>query len=127
MVLGRILTQDSKKDEFISKCLTGVSDINEPYSLENKFRKIVNDLANDYSKEINRDEESFQEFKKENEYKNYVDGVEELMYKAGKVRKFTFSTVTPSTEEVKEKFQQLYDGENHGEVDTYLGKVKLTS
>ncbi len=127
MVLGRILTQDSKKDEFISKCLTGVSDINEPYSLENKFRKIVNDLANDYSKEINRDEEFFQEFKKENEYKNYVDGVEELMYKAGKVRKFTFSTVTPSTEEVKTQFKELYDGQNHGGDDTYLGKVKFTS
>ena len=127
MILGRILSQDSKKDEFINACLKGVSDINEPYSLENKFKKIVNDLAKDYSREIEKEEEFFQDFKKQNKYKDYVDGVEELMYKSGKTRKFTFSTVTPSDPAVKTQFTELYDGENHGEVDTYLGKVKLTS
>jgi hypothetical protein len=128
MVIGRIFSQDSKKDEFIDACLINVSDINEPYSLENKLKKIVNDLANDYSKEIERDEEFFQDFKKQDDYKNYVDGVEELMYKSGKVRKFTFSTVTPADDAVKEQFQQLYTtDENFGTVDTYLGKVKLTS
>jgi len=127
MVIGRIFSQDSKKDEFIDACLINVSDINEPYSLENKLKKIVNDLAKDYSKEIEKDEEFFQEFKQKDEYKNYVNGVEELMYKSGKTRKFTFSTVTPSDDEVKKQFKELYDNQNHGEVNTYLGKVKLTS
>jgi hypothetical protein len=127
MVIGRIFSQDSKKDEFIDACLINVSDINEPYSLENKLKKIVNDLAKDYSKEIERDEEFFQDFKKQDDYKNYVDGVEELMYKSGKTRKFKFSTLTPADDTVKTQFKELYDGQNHGGDDTYLGKVKLTS
>jgi phage-related tail protein len=127
MVMGRILSQDSKKDEFITYCLKNVSDDNSPYSSESKLRRIVNDLANDYSKEINREEEFFQDFKKQDVYKNYVDGVEELMYKSGKTRKFTFSTVTPANDTIKKQFKDLYDGQNHEGDDTYLGKVKLTS
>jgi hypothetical protein len=127
MVIGRIFSQDSKKDEFIDACLINVSEVDEPYSLENKLKKIVNDLAKDYSKEIEKDEEFFQKFKKQNDYKNYVDGVEELMYKSGKTRKFTFSTVTPSDPAVKEQFQQLYTDKNFGLDDTYLGKFILTS
>ena len=34
MLLGRILSQDSSKDEFINACLISVSNVNEPYSLE---------------------------------------------------------------------------------------------
>jgi hypothetical protein len=127
MVIGRIFSQDSKKDEFIDACLINVSEVDEPYSLENKLKKIVNDLAKDYSKEVEKDEEFFQDFKKQDNYKNYVDGVEELMYKSGKTRKFTFSTVTPADDTVKTQFKDLYDGQNHGGDDTYLGKVKLTS
>jgi hypothetical protein len=129
MVIGRIFSQDSKKDEFIDACLINVSDVNEPYSLENKLKKIVNDLAKDYSKEVEKDEEFFQDFKKQDNYKNYVDGVEELMYKSGKTRKFTFSTVTPAPPEVKTEIENLYNKEENTNPDplTYLGKVKLTS
>lgn len=127
MMLGRILSQNAKKEEFINACLKGVENINEPYSIQNKFKKIVNDLSSDYKNEIEKEEELFQDFKKQNEYKNYVDGVEELMYKSGKTRKFTFSTVTPSSEEVKTQFKELYDGQNHGGTYTYLGKTILTN
>jgi len=126
-VISRILSQDSKKEEFINACLISVSNVDEPYSLENKLRKIINDLANDYSKEIRKEEEFFQDFKQQNEYKNYVDGVEELMYKSGKTRKFTFSTVTPADATVEEQFTQLYSAENFGDNNTYLGKAKFTT
>jgi hypothetical protein len=129
-VMARILSDKNKKDEFINYVIKGnLVDINTPVKLRNKFEKIVDDLYDDYKKELKDEEKMFENLKKEKDYKNLTDGIEDTMYPKGKTRKFEYSTVpNPATEaNQKTEILNLYKSINVNDVvTTYKGKIKFT-
>jgi hypothetical protein len=129
-VMARILSDKNKKDEFINYVIKGnLVDINTPVKLRNKFEKIVDDLYDDYKKELKDEEKMFENLKKEKDYKNLTDGIEDTMYPKGKTRKFEYSTVpNPATEaNQKTEILNLYKSINvNDDVTTYKGKIKFT-
>jgi hypothetical protein len=109
MVMSRILTNPTKKRQFIDNVISGdLKNWKTPVSLLNKFEKIVNKLEEDYKKELNEEEKIFKDLRKKKDFKNLVDGVEEYMYPPGKTRKFEYTTVGDFTQEEKDKIINLY-------------------
>jgi hypothetical protein len=109
MVMCRILLNPTKKQQFIDKVISGdLKNWKTPVKLLTKFEKIVNDLVDIYTKEIKEEEKLFKDLRKNKNFKNLVDGVEEFMYPPGKVRKYNYTTVGAFTQEEKDKITNLY-------------------
>ena len=109
MVMSRILTNPTKKQQFINSIIDGsLKNWKEPVSLLNKFEKIVNKLEKEYEKELKGEEKIFKDLRKDKIFKNLTDGVEEFMYVSGKPRKFEYSTIGEFTQVEKDKIINLY-------------------
>ena len=110
LLMSRVLTDKNRKDEFINFVLKGnIANYNTPVNLRNKFEKAVNNLEKIYSKELELEKKSFNEMKNTPRYKNLTDGITDIMYPAGKLRKFTYSTVPEGDEAAKkQKIIDLY-------------------
>jgi len=128
MIIGRILSNSNTKENFISSIISDtLTSVDEPYNLQNKFKNITNDLARDYKKEVEKGDDLFKDFKGDNNYIEYKDGLDVKMFPAGKTRKFSYTTVG-GTEQQKTEIQNLYKSENtNNDTSTYLGKVKFNN
>jgi len=108
-IISRIFYDDNKKEDFKTK-ITNES----PDKLKRKFSKIVNDLAKDYSSEIDDEEKKFKKLRNSKEYKDLTDGITDKLYVKGKTRKFNYTTVpNPQTyDNQKQSVINLYKTDN---------------
>jgi hypothetical protein len=113
LIMGRILTDKTKKDDFIRSVIKGnLTGVKSPVNFKNKFEKIVNEWENKSTKQINVDEKKFDKVKKSKKYKDYTKNLKDDTYKKGKVRKFNYTTVKDQAKvqtqetKIKELYQQ---------------------
>ena len=127
LIIARILQDSNKKENFKNAIIKGdLVNVSDPTKLKNKFDSIVDDLAKEYVKELDKEEELYEDFKDSNDYKDFVDDLDEKMYPKGKTRKFNYTTVPgPNNATQSEDIKKLYDGQNHGENTTYLDNAKF--
>jgi len=129
LVMARILDDRTKRQEFVDSVIKGdLVNVKDPQKLKKKFENIVDDLEKEYSKELKAEEKLYKDFKKSSEFKDYSEGLDEKLYPKGKTRKFNYTTVpAPNKDEQSTAIKELYDGQNHGEDATYIGKIKFNS
>ena len=96
MVISRILDNKNKKQEFISTLTKGTSVSKNQF--KNKLEKVVEKLQNKYSKELRKEEKLFEKFRKNKEFKKFVDEPQQILFPKGKTRKFDYTTVAGSNE-----------------------------
>jgi hypothetical protein len=111
LIMGRILTNKTKKDDFIKSVIKGnLTTVKSPVNFKNKFEKIVNEWENKSTKQFNVDEKKFDQVKKNKKYKDYTKNLKDDTYKKGKVRKFNYTTVKDQAKvQVQEtKIKELY-------------------
>ena len=104
MVISRILDNKNKKQEFISTLTKGTSVSKNQF--KNKLEKVVEKLQNKYSKELRKEEKLFEKFRKNKEFKKFVDEPQQILFPKGKTRKFTYTTV-PGTNDTSQKAEIL--------------------
>jgi hypothetical protein len=106
MVICRILTDSAKLDAFQTDLNNGFEGDNQ---LVRRINRIVDDVASRYKKQIREEEKYMKDFKKVQDYKKFVDGLDDEMYIKGKLRKFNYNT-TPNTDVQTngEKIKDLY-------------------
>jgi Txe/YoeB family toxin of Txe-Axe toxin-antitoxin module len=106
--MARILSDKNKKDEYINYVIKGdLAITKDPANLKNKFEKVVNNLSDDYRKELKDEEKLFDKLKKTPEFKSLTVGLEDVMYPKGKTRKLTYTTVPLTDASIVKKQGQL--------------------
>jgi hypothetical protein len=129
LIISRIFNDKNKLEEFKKYVIKGdLLKVKDPVNLQNKFDKITDNLAKKYSKELKEEEVKFEKFKKNKEYTNYIDGIEEKMYPKGKTRKFEYTTVPDPAKEPTQKTEisNLYKTVNVDTTkSTFNGKIKF--
>jgi hypothetical protein len=110
LLMARVITDKNKRDEFINFVIKGsIANYNSPVSLRNKFEKAVDNLEKIYSKELEAEKNKFNQFKNSSKFKNLTDGITDIMYSTGKLRKFDYTTVPgPNNETQKQNIIDLY-------------------
>lgn len=113
MVLSRILTDKNKKRQFVDSIIKGeeLKTWKTPVNLQNKFEKIINNLDDDYTKELKKEENLFKDLRKDKNFKVLIDGLTTKMYEPKKPRKLNYTTVGNFTAE-ESKIQNLYNSQN---------------
>lgn len=107
-IMARILSDKNKKDEYINYVIKGdLATTKDPVNLKNKFEKVVNNLSDDYRKELKDEEKLFDKLKKTPEFKSLTVGLEDVMYPKGKTRKLTYTTVPLTDAAIVKKQGQL--------------------
>ena len=107
-IMARILSDKNKKDEYINYVIKGdLATTKDPVNLKNKFEKVVNNLSDDYRKELKDEEKLFTNLKKTPEFKSLTVGLEDVMYPKGKTRKLTYTTVPLTDAAIVKKQGQL--------------------
>ena len=107
-IMARILSDKNKKDEYINYIIKGdLATTKDPVNLKNKFEKVVNNLSDDYRKELKDEEKLFTNLKKTPEFKSLTVGLEDVMYPKGKTRKLTYTTVPLTDDAIVKKQGQL--------------------
>jgi hypothetical protein len=104
MLISRILDNKNKKQEFITEMTKGTSVSKNNF--KNKLEKVVEKLQNKYSKELRNGEKVFEKFRKNKDFKKYVDEPLVKLYPKGKTRKFEYTTV-PGPNDATQKTQIL--------------------
>ena len=130
MVIGRIFTDKNKVKDFITQILTpNIKDTKKPKKLSRVFENIVDDYVKIYKKEIEEEDKIFKTFKNSADYKKYIDGVDTILYKKGKPRIVTFTTVVDAAtvDTKKTNLNSLYKGdpEKIPDLTTFDGKIKF--
>jgi hypothetical protein len=106
IVICRILTDKSKLEQFEEAINKGFEGDNQ---LVRRINRIVEDVADRYKKQIREEEKYMKDFKKVQDYKKFVDGLDGEMYVKGKLRKFTYDTTPNSDVQANgEKIKDLY-------------------
>ena len=94
IIMSRVLTNKTKRETFLNSIITGtIIQQDKTKSVKRKTEKILEDIGKDYSKNITFYEKKFADLKKDAKYLELTDGIENKLYKSGKPRKFTYSTV----------------------------------
>jgi hypothetical protein len=115
MIIARIFNDNNKLTDFINYILT--TNFIKPASnkLRNKFEKVVEDIAKEYSEELRAEEKIFEKFRKNKKFKDFSEGSVEKLYPAGKTRILSYTTVITDSA-LKEKYekilQNLFGGSN---------------
>jgi hypothetical protein len=126
LLMSRILTDTNKKTEFINYVINGdLVSWDKPVKLKNKFEKIVDDLSKDYLKELKDEEKLFEKLKKDSNYKKLTNGITDLMYSKGKVRKFNYTTEPQENTDKEGLIKDLYSSDNIGEKTSFNLKKKF--
>ena len=127
IVMARILTDKSKKQEFIDFVIKNdLKTVKNPVRLENKFEKIVNDLEDLYKDELRLEKRIFTKLKNKQEYKNLTNGISKVMYNAGKERNCPFDKTPSSNDSVqKELLTNLFSSQNNND-DNQIFDGKIT-
>jgi hypothetical protein len=128
LIMSRVLTDKNKKNDFTKSVIKGtLTSVTNPISLSKKFNDIINDLENQYDKQLNKDEKKFSQIKKDKTYKDLTKNIKDKMYKKGKERKFNYTTVknTSIISNQENQIKELYQQKNTGGKDTFIGKYKF--
>ena len=104
MVISRILDNKNTRQEFISALTKGPSVSKNKF--KNKLEKVVEKLQNKYSKELRQEEKLFDKFRKNKDFKKFVDEPQQVLFPKGKTRKFEYTTV-PGANDATQKAQIL--------------------
>lgn len=106
IVMSNILTNDSKIEEFNAAL---VKDIDEDNQLVRRIERITDDVGDRYKKEMKKESKYFKDFRESNDYKSYVDGIDDKLYNKGKLRKCKYDTTPNSVEQSNgELIKDLY-------------------
>ena len=110
IIMSRILTNKSKRDAFLNTIITPtIVQLDKTKKIKKKTENILEDIAKDYSKNIEFYEKKFADFKKEAKYLELTDGIENKLYKIGKPRKFNYTTVKgPDDANQQSEIKNLY-------------------
>ena len=129
-LMGRIFCDKNKVNDFIKTVMTpNLLTYKKPKNLKRVFENIVEDIADDYSKEVKKEDNFFEKFKKSSDYSKYVSGVDAVLFKKGLPRIVNFTTVpnqaTQATQETDLK--NLYKGDpgKINDLSTFDGKIKF--
>jgi hypothetical protein len=106
IIISRVLTDNSKLEEFTNALTKGLTDDNQ---LVRRIKRTIDDVGDIYKKQQKKEEKIIPEFKKNEETKAYLDGLDEELYVKGKLRKCNYDT-TPNTNAVAngELIKDLY-------------------
>lgn len=97
VIMSRVLTNKTKKEEFKNKIITQtVIQRDKSKKISKKIDNILNDLEKQYNNINSKYEKTFADLLKSPNYINYTDGIETVLYKKGKPRKFEYTTVPGS-------------------------------
>lgn len=124
LIMSRIFSDKNKKIDFINFVIKG--DLTKDKKLKNKFENIVEDLSKIYEKELKDEVLIFEKLKNDNEFKNLTQGIDNVLYNKGKVRKFEYSTLQQPTTNQIESISNLYKTINVNQNKaTFNGKIKF--
>jgi hypothetical protein len=124
MIMAQIFNNKDKFNEFKDIIVTDSMD-KSTSGLRKKFNKIVDDFREKVKEELGAEENFYKTLKKNSEYLNYL-AVENL-YKKGKTRKFTYTTIPNSStnEQQITNLQLLYQGNNNGDKTIWTDKTQF--
>ena len=124
MIMSQIFNNRTKFNEFKDIIITNQMD-NTTSGLRRKFDNIVGDFRDKVIEELEAEEKFYNSLKKSQEYKDYL-AVENL-YKKGKTRKFTYTTVPNSStnEQQTTDLLLLYQGNNGGDNMIWTDKTQF--
>jgi hypothetical protein len=130
MIMSRIFNDKNKKEEFKKKIISGsLLEVKSPINLRKKFDDYVDDLAEQYSDELDNEEKKFKNLKKSKQYKDLIEGITEKMYPKGKYRKFDYTTV-PDEEKIAQQTQEVINLYKTVNINTneneWTNKIKFT-
>ncbi len=120
MIVSRNFDNKNKLTDFINYVLT--TNFTTPVSnkLRNKFEKVVEGIAKEYSEELRAEEKVFEKLRKDKFFKDYTEGVDEELYPSGKTRILNYTTVITDTT-LKDKYtnilKNLFSGSNTADSD----------
>jgi hypothetical protein len=127
MIVARQFSDKNKLTEFINYVLTTNFITPASNKLRNKFEKVVEDIAKEYSDELKSEEKMFEKLRKDKFFKDYSEGVEEELYPAGKTRVLNYTTViTDSTlkGDYEKTLSNLFSGSNTAESKFFIEDIK---
>ena len=118
MIAARNFDNKNKLEEFENYVIN--TNFTASNKLKNKFRKVVDKIAKEYSEELRYEEKIFTDFKKSKKFKDFTEGVDEELYATGKERVLGYTTVLKDIpnitdqqiENAKTMFTNLFSGEN---------------
>jgi hypothetical protein len=124
MIMSQIFNNRTKFNEFKDIIITNQMD-NTTSGLRRKFDNIVGDFRDKVVEELDAEEKFYNSLKKSQEYKDFL-AVENL-YKKGKTRKFTYTTVPNSStnEQQTTDLLLLYQGNNGGDNIIWTDKTQF--
>jgi hypothetical protein len=129
VVMARILTDDTKKQEFIDTVLRdSLKTVKNPVNLLKKFTKITNDLAQLYKNELKDEQQVFNKIRKKNKYKNLTKGLNKIMYNKGVKRICEFTTIPNTSIQSQQEtlIRDVYSTQNvNDDTTTFDGKIKF--
>jgi outer membrane protein OmpA-like peptidoglycan-associated protein len=112
LIISRILENKNKKQELITALTSG--NLSKDNAFKRKLNNVIDNLDRKYTKELRDGEDIFKKFRKNKEFKKYVDNPIEKLYPKGKTRKFEYTTV-PGANDANQKTQisALYTKQNN--------------
>jgi hypothetical protein len=124
MIMSQIFNDKDKFNEFNDIVITNSMD-NSTSGLRRKYNKIVDNFRDKVKEELNEEEKVYKAAKKDKVYLDYL-AVENL-YKKGKTRKFTYTTVpNSSTNELQTNdLLLLFQGNNNGDKTIWTDKTQF--
>ena len=131
MVMARVFTDSTKLQGFKDFVISGPLTNKENKKIKKYFNQSCDDLADDYRKELKKEEKFITDFKKNKDYTKFTTGITELMYPKGKVRRMIYSNVkNDSTNAVQEQtLKEIYGTTNYGTdaatLTTFNGKITI--
>jgi hypothetical protein len=124
MIMTQIFNNRTKYNEFNDLIVT--DEMNRNYdNLRKRYLKIVDSFRDSVKTELDAEEKNIRDIKRSESYRNYLSV--ENIYKKGKVRKFTYSTVIEQStvEEKKSNLNLLYKGNNGGDKTIWTDKTQF--
>jgi hypothetical protein len=124
MIMSQIFDNKDKFNEFNDIIITDAMN-NSASGLRKKYNKIVDNFRDKVKEELDAEEKVYKAIKKDKVYLEFL-AVENL-YKKGKTRKFTYTTVpnTSTNEQQTTNLFLLYQGNNGGDKTIWTDKTQF--
>jgi hypothetical protein len=124
MIMAQIFNDRDKFNQFNDIVITNTMD-KSTSGLKRKYNKIVDNFRDKVKEELDAEEKYYKAVKKDEVYLDYL--VVENLYKKGKTRKFTYTTVpNSSTNELQTTdLLLLYQGNNNGDKTIWTDKTQF--
>jgi hypothetical protein len=123
MLVARQFDNKNKLTEFIDEAL---KDFKVSNKLKNKFEKVVNDIAKEYSEELREEEKLFNWVRQTKSFKDYTDGIQNELYSPGKTRILNYTTIIDDQQksEYEGVMSKLFSGGNTAESKFFIEDIK---